>query len=114
MTTLKAARTRWSAKKKAQVLTVGTIIFLMLVIILLPHALAYTDKYYIDYSQGQTKANDKYSTLCYGYRDYKLFCPTNDAWTQANGPHGSNFCAGFIDRYNAQWTTLAPNFMQQQ
>jgi hypothetical protein len=113
MTTLKAATTRWSAKKKAQVLTVGTIIFLMVVLILLSHALAHTDKYYIVYSQGQTKANDDYGTLYYGYRDYKPFCPTNDAWTQANGPHSSYFCAGFIDGYNAQWTTLAPNFMQQ-
>jgi len=34
---------RWSAKKKAQVLTVGTMIFLVVMILLLPHAFAYRD-----------------------------------------------------------------------
>jgi len=36
-----------------------------------------------------------------------------DAWTEANGPHSSNFCAGFVDGYKAQWTSLAPGIMQR-
>jgi hypothetical protein len=36
----RATRKKWSTKKKAQYLTVGTMVFLILVIILLPHAFA--------------------------------------------------------------------------
>jgi len=39
----RATRKRWSVKKKAQILTVGTMIFLVVVILLLPHAFAYED-----------------------------------------------------------------------
>jgi hypothetical protein len=108
-----ASRERWSTKMKAQVLTVMTMVFLIVVIILAPHAFAHTDKYYIGYSQGQAKANDDYSLVYNGHNYYRPFCPSVDAWTEANGPHSSNFCAGLIDGYNAQWTSLAPNFMQQ-
>jgi hypothetical protein len=111
MTRIKAARTRWSAKKKAQVLTLMTMVFLIVLIILLPHAFAHTDKYQIGYSQGQTKATQDYNLNDNGHSDYMPFCPTYDTWTEANGQHSSNFCAGFIDGYNAQWTSLAPNFM---
>jgi hypothetical protein len=52
MTRIKAARTRWSTKKKAQVITVGTMVFLIVVIILLPHAFAYEEEAH-----------------CYGYSD---------------------------------------------
>jgi hypothetical protein len=38
--TIRATRKTWSAKKKAKVLTVGSMIFLTVVIILLPHAFA--------------------------------------------------------------------------
>lgn len=72
---------------------------------------AHTDKYYLGYSQGQTKATADYYVIDNGHNDYNPRCPTSDAWNQANGPHSSNFCAGFIDGYNAQWTSLAPNFM---
>jgi hypothetical protein len=72
---------------------------------------AHTDKYYIGYSQGQTKATADYYVN--GHNDYNPRCPTNDAWNQANGPHRGNFCAGFIAGYNAQWTTLAPDVMQR-
>jgi hypothetical protein len=74
---------------------------------------AHTDKYYKGYSQGQAKASEDYNNAYNGRVYYKPFCPTDDAWTQANGPHSSNFCAGFIDGYNAQWTSLAPVFMQR-
>ncbi len=53
---------------------------------------AHTDKYYVGYSQGQTKATDDYNNYIDGHNYYKPFCPTDDAWTQANGPHSSNFC----------------------
>jgi hypothetical protein len=66
-------------------------------------AFAHTDKYYIGYSQGQTQARTDY----YAYaQDYRPFCPVYDKWTEANGPHSSNFCAGFIDGYNAEWNSL--------
>jgi hypothetical protein len=100
----RASRQRWSTKKKAQVLTVMTMVFLIVVIMLLPHAFAHTDEYYIGYSQGKTQAITDY----YAYaNDYRPFCPVYDAWTAAHGLHSSNFCAGFIDGYNAQWNAIA-------
>jgi hypothetical protein len=64
---------------------------------------AHTDKYWIGYSQGQTQARTDY----YAYaNDYRPFCPEYDDWTAANGPHSSNFCAGFVDGYNAAWYNL--------
>jgi hypothetical protein len=64
---------------------------------------AHTDKSYIGYSQGKTQARTDY----YAYaNDYRPFCPVYDKWTDANGPHSSNFCAGFIDGYNVQWNAL--------
>src|SRR6266487_5785473 len=65
----RAARKRCSAKKKAQVLTVCTMIFLVVVILLLPHAFAYEDPthcygysdcYSIGQSRGQTNAYNDY------------------------------------------------------
>jgi hypothetical protein len=65
---------------------------------------AHTDKYFIGYSQGKTQARTDY----YAYaNDYRPFCPVYDAWTSAHGPHSSNFCAGFIDGYNAEWNAIA-------
>lgn len=66
-------------------------------------AFAHTDKYYIGYSQGQTQARTDYHAYA---NDYRPFCPVYDKWTNANGPHSSNFCAGFIDGYNTQWNAL--------
>ena len=67
-------------------------------------AFAHTSNYNKGYPQGQTQAKTDY----YAYaNDYRPFCPVYDKWTEANGPHTSNFCAGFIDGYNAQWNALA-------
>ncbi len=84
-------------------------------------AFAHTDKYYIgyhvwkynSYSQGQDKGTSDYYLNDNGHNDYRPFCPTSDAWTEQNGPHSSNFCAGFIDGYKAAWTSLAPDVMQR-
>jgi hypothetical protein len=76
-------------------------------------AFAHTDKYYIGYSQGQDKGTSDYYLNDNGHNDYRPFCPTSDAWTEQNGPHSSNFCAGFIDGYKAAWTSLAPDVMQR-
>jgi hypothetical protein len=79
-------------------------LILLTVIIAPTQAFAHTDKYYIGYSQGQTQARTDY----YAYaNDYRPFCPVYDAWTAAHGSHSSNFCAGFVDGYNAQWNTLS-------
>src|SRR5438105_2310531 len=64
---------------------------------------AHKDIYGIGYSQGQTKASDDYNAYA---QDYRPFCPVYDDWTAAHGPHTSTFCAGFIDGYNAQWSSL--------
>jgi hypothetical protein len=67
-------------------------------------AFAHTEKYWIGYPQGQAQARTDYFAYA---QDYRPFCPVYDSWTAANGPHSSNFCAGFIDGYNAQWNALA-------
>ena len=72
---------------------------------------AHSEYYNTGYSQGQARATADYYYIDNGHNEYKPFCPTNEAWSQANGPHSSNFCAGFIDGYNAQRTALAPHFM---
>jgi hypothetical protein len=74
---------------------------------------AHTQYYNTGYSQGQAKSTADYYYIDNGHNDYTPFCPTNDAWTQSHGAHTNNFCAGFVDGYNAQWTRLAPYFMQQ-
>jgi hypothetical protein len=73
---------------------------------------AHTEYYNTGYSQGQAKATTDYYYIDNRHNDYKPFCPTNDAWTQSHGAHSSNFCSGFVDGYNTQWTSLAPIFMK--
>ncbi len=49
-----------------------------------------------------------------GYFWLMLFRPVYDAWTEAHGPHSSNFCAGFIYGYNAAWNNIAANNQRVQ
>lgn len=85
----------------------------LILISAIPNAFAHTEYYNIGYSQGQTKASNDYYVNDNGHNDYNPRCPTNDSWNQNNGPHSSNFCAGFIDGYIAQWTSLDPQTVQR-
>jgi hypothetical protein len=76
-------------------------------------AFAHTEYFNTGYLQGQAKVTTDYFDIYNGHNYYRPFCPTNDAWTQSHGVHSSIFCAGFVDEYNAQWTSLSPYFMQQ-
>jgi hypothetical protein len=66
-------------------------------------AFAHTSNYNKGYPQGQAQARQDYSAYA---QDYRPFCPVYDSWTEKNGPHSSNFCAGFIHGYNQAWYAL--------
>jgi hypothetical protein len=101
----RASRQRWSNKKKAQVLTVMTMVFLMVVIILLPHAFAYEDPahcysygqcYYIGETRGQHNAYSDY----WSYQAYNSACPRDQS-------HSNAYCNGYEIGYNHYWNYLA-------
>jgi hypothetical protein len=93
------SRQRWSNKKKAQVLTVGTMVFLMTLIVLLPRAMAYDDPkhcygyadcYSIGYSRGSTNAySDYWNNIA-----YNSGCPYG---------HSYAYCNGYGVGYSHEW-----------
>lgn len=82
-----------------------TMVFLIVVIILAPHAFAYEDPahcysyaqcYYIGVTRGQINAYDDY----WSYSPYNPNCPTDQ-------PHSQAYCAGYYHGYWNQWNYLA-------
>jgi hypothetical protein len=77
----------------------------VIVVVAIPnYAFAHTHRYWNGYNDGQQMGLEDYNDVYSGHNYYKPFCPTDHL-------HTSNYCAGFIDGYNAQWTSLAPGFM---
>jgi hypothetical protein len=105
--TTRTTRKKWSAKKKAQVLILGTMIFLVVVILLLPHAFAYEDPkhcygYSDCYSIGETRGQSNAYSDYWSYRSYNPNCPTDES-------HSKAYCNGYSQGYYVQWKYLAWN-----
>jgi hypothetical protein len=87
-TTRMTTRTRWSTKKKAKVLTVGTMVFLIAVMILLPHAFAYEDPAHCDgYSDccsvGQTIGPNNADSDYWNHGKSDNSCPIDQPYSDA-------------------------------
>jgi hypothetical protein len=103
--TTRTTRKRWSTKKKAQVLTVGTMVFLIALIILIPRAFAYGDPahcygYSDCYSIGQTRGQTNGYNDYWSYGTYNPYCPSDES-------HSKAYCNGYYQGYYGEWKYLA-------